>query len=325
MGLKDTVTKDYMEDSRVFADAFNHLLYDGKPVINPTNLHTLDTAMIGVPYGNDGVEVPTQKFRDELKYLTAMEDNSAIYLLLGIENQSEIHYAMPVKDMVYDALQYAAQVEKTAKFHRKIVKNTNDNVADTKTPNAGEYLSGFYKEDRLIPVITLVMYFGPNKWDGPKSLHEMLSVQNSRILSFVSDYKINLIAPAGMSDDEINQFTTNLREVMLFIKYSKDKKRLKELVKNDKNFKAIERKAARVINTVTGSGLQFDDNEEVVDMCKAIEEMRKDERIEASVEVYREIGYSDDSIIERIVAKFNISKDEAKAYVAGELPGTCNE
>ena len=32
MGVKDTVTKDYMNDPRIFADAFNFLLYNGKQV-----------------------------------------------------------------------------------------------------------------------------------------------------------------------------------------------------------------------------------------------------------------------------------------------------
>ena len=39
-----------------------------------------------------------------------MEDENADYLLLGIENQTEIHYAMPVRNMIYDALQYGNQV-----------------------------------------------------------------------------------------------------------------------------------------------------------------------------------------------------------------------
>ena len=35
MADKDTVTKEYMQDSATFADAFNFLLYDGRQVIRP--------------------------------------------------------------------------------------------------------------------------------------------------------------------------------------------------------------------------------------------------------------------------------------------------
>lgn len=42
MGTKNTITKDYMADNRVFADVFNHMLYKGKNVIDPGTLHPLD-------------------------------------------------------------------------------------------------------------------------------------------------------------------------------------------------------------------------------------------------------------------------------------------
>ena len=35
MGQKDTVTKDYIRNAEVFADAFNYLLYGGEKVIIP--------------------------------------------------------------------------------------------------------------------------------------------------------------------------------------------------------------------------------------------------------------------------------------------------
>ena len=53
-------------------------------VIVPEKLHPLDTTAIGTPYGADGAAVPVQKFRDEFKFLTAMEDDSMVYLLLGL-------------------------------------------------------------------------------------------------------------------------------------------------------------------------------------------------------------------------------------------------
>ena len=59
-----------------------------------------------------------QKTRDVIKSVVAMMDKSTAYLLLAIENQSNIHYAMPVKNMVYDALQYAKQVEEAIVSHR---------------------------------------------------------------------------------------------------------------------------------------------------------------------------------------------------------------
>ena len=35
MGKVDTVTKAYMRKNNIFADAFNYLIYEGKPVVDP--------------------------------------------------------------------------------------------------------------------------------------------------------------------------------------------------------------------------------------------------------------------------------------------------
>lgn len=45
-----------------------------------------------------------QKYRDVLKSAVFMENGKAAYLLLGIENQTSVHYAAPVKNLLYDAL-----------------------------------------------------------------------------------------------------------------------------------------------------------------------------------------------------------------------------
>ena len=319
MGVKDIVTKDYTKESVVFADAFNQYIYKGEQVIKPEKLRSLDTHLTGIPYGAEGAGVPEQRFRDVLKSVTAMEDDHAVYLLLGIESQAEVHQAMPVRNMVYDALQYAAQVEEIARTHRQ---NRKDRVSEEleKKPDAGEYLSGFYRDDRLIPVITLVVYFGAGEWDGPISIHEMLSVQNPEILSYVSDYKLNLIAPGQMSDAEIDRFNTSLREVLLFLKYSKDKAKLQEMVQKDERFKNMDRKAATVISTVTGIEFEQEMEEEKIDMCQALKEMMEDaakegiqdERV-ATAKRMLEAGGLSVEFIARIVS---LSVEEVQALAA---------
>ena len=285
MGTKDTITKDYMADNRVFADVFNHMLYKGKNVIDPDTLHPLDTTALAVPYGSGTSEVPVQKFRDEFKSLNVMRDDSRIYLLLGIENQSEPHFAMPVKNMVYDALEYAGQVENSARSHRE---------AKQWPSTSGEYLTGFYKDDRLIPVITTVVYFGPDTWKAPRILHEMLSIQDPEILSMVPDYRINLFSPAEIKDEELDKLQSNLKEVMLFIKYSKDKKKLSEFLKENPRM-LIEANAARVIKAVTNTPLDIPEDAEVVDMCKAVEDMMNESKTKGAVEVL--VGLVKDGVL----------------------------
>ena len=266
MGRKDTVTGAYVKQNTIFADAFNYYIFDGQQVIRPDQLRELDTAEFVVPYGADGAGEPEQKYRDVMKSLTAMQDENAAYLLLGIENQSDVHYAMPVKNLVYDAIHYAKQVQEAANSHRK--------AKDYKEHGKGEFLSGFYKEDKLIPVITLVIFFSPDEWDGPTSLHEMMNVKDERILSLVPDYQIHLIAPAGLADEELKKFHSSLREVLGFIKYANDVEKMDGIVHGD--FQKLRREEIDVLNQCVNVKLELPEGEETIDVCKAWEDMRRE-------------------------------------------------
>ncbi len=276
----DTITKDYVKDAGVFADIFNYYIYGGRQVILPEQLAERDSAKIALPYGTDGAAVPVQKFRDVQKLYAAMTDGKMEYVLYGAENQTDIHYAMAVKNNLYDALEYAGQVEEAAKSHRKEMKRKKEQGEMTaekgrKTPNTGEFLSGFWSEDRLIPSITVTIFFGPEEWDGPLSLFEMMDVSDPDVLACMDNYHVRLIAPAQMSDEEIMKFQSSLREVMLFIKYSKDRENLNRVLKdNEKRFQKVERRAADVIEAITNSGIKYDKEDEVINVCQAIQEMR---------------------------------------------------
>ena len=287
----DTVTKDYVKDAGVFADIFNYYIYGGRQVILPEHLTERDSTKIALPYGADGAVVPIQRFRDVQKLYAAMTDGNMEYVLYGAENQTEIHYAMAVKNNLYDALEYAGQVEEAAKSHRKEMKRKKKQGGTSteegrKTPNTGEFLSGFWAEDRLIPSITVTIFFGSEEWDGPLSLFEMMDVSDPEVLACMDNYHVRLIAPAQMSDDEIMKFQSSLREVMLFIKYSKDKENLSRvLAANEERFREVERRAADVIETITNSGMKYDEKEKVVDVCQAIQEMRKESEQKKAREV----------------------------------------
>ena len=211
VGKPDITTKAYMSKNEIFADAFNFLIYEGEQVIKSEELKELDSTEIVLPYGQ-GADEPKQKFRDVLKLWSAKQDENAIYVIFGIENQDKVHYAMSVKNMLYDAMNYAKQVENAKKSYKENKVKLSDK----------EFLSGFRKEDRLFPVITLTVYFGAEKWDGAKSIHEMLSIKNEKLLKFVPDYKLNLITPESIKEEDFEKFKTGLGMAMQYIKHQKD-------------------------------------------------------------------------------------------------------
>ena len=61
---------------------------------------------------------------------------------------------MPVRNMLYDAMQYNQQVTEIAEKHKGKKGGKRQQKIST-----GEFLSGFYKNNKLIPVITLVLFF----------------------------------------------------------------------------------------------------------------------------------------------------------------------
>ena len=265
MSLQDTVTKQYVSDPKVFADAFNYLIYSGRQVIRPEQLTDLDATQFAIPYREEeeGKPEATQKYRDVLKTLAVKTDEHCTYLVLGIENQTNVHYAMPVRNMLYDAMQYEKQVRQLAAAHRK--------KHDAATSD--EYLSGMNREDKITPVITLVINFGSKRWDGPIRLHEMFSEQPEHILRLIPDYQVLLIDPMSMADTDLGRLNSSLREVLSYIKYQHDQEQMQRLLQEDNRFSELERNAALVIQATTKTELNIKPNAEVVDMCEAIRQM----------------------------------------------------
>ena len=281
LGKADTATKAYTGQNDIFADAFNFYLYDGKPVIVPNQLRELDVTELSLPYGTDGKESPIQKYRDVLKVLTAMEDGRATYLLLGIENQSSVHYAAPVRNLLYDALQYAKQVEKTAERHRR--------EKDFYGRGKGEFLSGFYKEDKILPVITLIILFSPDRWDAPLSLHEMMQIEDPAILNMVPDYRLNLIIPADIPLETFRKFHTSLGNVLTFIKYFGNKENLSQWIYGAGADVTLGRMEIDVLNTCVNAKIAMSKEEKVVPMCEALRQLEADAAARAVAEMAEEV------------------------------------
>ena len=310
MGAIDTEARKYFGISRIFADAFNYLLYDGEEVIKPENLREIDTTQIAIPYGN-GARIPTQKYRDLLKIWSAMVDENAVYVMLGIELQDKVHYAMPVKTGLYDMIGYARQVEESRTSYRKMADKKEavlfvegDTVRIKLT--SGEFLSGFRKDDKLLPIITATVYLSDVEWDGPVSLYDMLDIRDERLLRFIPDYPINLIAPVYMEEEGLAKFHTNLGFAMNVLKHQSDKA---DLIIERTNHKKIDRNTAEFLNVVAKLDLEYDEEEGDVDMCLAMEKRYQREKIIGVIDFMKDEGFADQDIISKIMEKYEVTKE----------------
>ena len=252
-----------LSNNERFADLFNFYLFKGKQVIKPSDLQEKDTASVLSLYGIDKKEVQKQRWRDLLKSAIIKSSEYGIFVLMGIENQSDIHYAMPVKNIIYDAMEYGSQVREAAAKH----KGNKD------YDNKDEFLSGFKKSDKLTPVITLTVYWGAEEWDAPRSLYEMFDAKYASILPYVDDYHLHLIVPSEISDFEL--FKTSLREVLEFIKVSNDEAKIEEVINKNPAYKKLENDAVSAINVFTGIQLSVDKEGGKVNMCKGWDDHKK--------------------------------------------------
>jgi hypothetical protein len=203
LGEKNDITRKYIRQNRIFADAFNFFIYGGRQVIAPGSLEELDTQENVILSDRQTREKRSrQRTRDLIKLVKVMTNKQSAYMILAVENQSRIHYAMPVRAIMYDVMQYTKQVEEVVAGH---VQSGNQIGL-----SSDEYLSRFRKGDTILPVVTLVIYFGVKEWDGPLSLHEMFCTKDTDFLAFVPDYKLNLLAPCFIKDENFKLFNSSL-------------------------------------------------------------------------------------------------------------------
>ena len=198
MGKKDTALSIWYRNKRRFADLFNGALFQGKQLIQEEDLELMDSKSEEFLTDKKEHTESLQRYRDVIM----RRNKGADLVLLACENQENVHYAMPVRAMLYDSLSYVEQIRKSKSERRQQKRKF--------TPD--EYLSGMAKEEKLYPVIPLVVYYGNEEWDGSKELHEMLHI-SEEYKTLIPNYKINLLDVNRM--ENTNCFITDISIVTI--------------------------------------------------------------------------------------------------------------
>lgn len=161
---RDLISKSFFSDNDRYADIINGIGCEGVPFVKGEDLQEADTRVhLGKNWGlRKNRKRAAVKYRDLLRK-TAFGMNFA---MVGIENQEELDYALPLRVMCYDAGEYERQAQKIRKETWKNKKGLR----------GGEYLYGFRKESRLYPTVTFVLYYGEKEWDGAKDIHGLLDL-----------------------------------------------------------------------------------------------------------------------------------------------------
>ena len=203
---------------------------------------------------------------------------------LGIENQDGRNLTFPWRLMELDCLTYGAEIEEIQE------KNSREKVH---YGTEDDFKYSYKKEDVLLPVLNLTLYWGSRRWRHPLCLRDMMDTRQKSALpkklwNLAGNYKVNLIHMRYIPETELEKIDSDLKYVLGIMRRSKARKQFAEYIrKNREFFSMIPKSAVDVIDAFTNmkdvrDRLQFTTNpesgEEETDMCKAWEDIKKDER-----------------------------------------------
>lgn len=254
---EDIIFKEFWRDNGRFADVFNGVLFGGNQILSADMLHEMDTDVSGIVDLKEASE-SLLRTRDIIKKSAFGID----FILMGLESQKHIHYAMPLRNMLYDALGYQKEYNSLAKKNKRF--RTRD-----------EFLSKMRKEDRLHPIFTLTIYYGETPWDGPFSLSDMMTDIPGDMQHMFSDYTINILEIR-----ESGKYIFHNKDVIAAFDFTRMvyEGRTREALKKYSH-EDLNREVKNFIGTVTDIGklLENQNGQEDENMCEALDRWIKEE------------------------------------------------
>jgi hypothetical protein len=278
MGSVDVKLNQCLSDDDRYRDCFNAAI--GCRLITK-DAHSQLTGLERMEEGSiqlSGMIRTYSKTRDTIRGYEVMNILSSI---VCIENQKDIYYAEAAQIMIYDAFHY----------NRQLVNIRTANTKKAKEGNQSFDLRGFRQTDRLIPCVTVCIYYGDEPWNAVTSLHELFRFdafpedERKQWKELVQDYHITVLDVKRMDDAQIENMESDMKLLFGLVKYSKDKSGIENFMEKHTNdllevetnlYQAI----AEFVNIRRLDELKKDERTETggVNMCKAFEDWFQEER-----------------------------------------------
>ena len=303
--IQDTALKNFWRDNQRFADLFNAVLFNGKEVLKAEDLEEVDTDVSSIVKFDKHIET-VKRILDVVRKTAYGVD----FIIWGLENQGKIHYAMPLRHMIGDSLIYLKEYQGIAAKNRK----------EKDFQSSDEFLSAMKKTDRLHPVITLCVYYGEEKWDGPHNLLEMLEIPKD-LEGLVSDYKMNLIQireseQFPFKNEDVNTVFDIVRKI-----YNEEYTKLTDIYK-EKNISA---ELGIIIGSIVESKQLINEASKIkekgseLNMCKALEKLMSESeekgKVKGIVLTCRKFKISQEETLKNLIEEFSFSEEEANNYM----------
>lgn len=282
----DLAEKRFWENNERFADLFNAFFFNGDPVIDPDLLQERNTDVTAsIPLGNLYEHV--RKYEDVSKIYQGAELS-----ILGIENQTNVHYGMPLRARLYDDLDMLKESAALMGIRRA------EKGIDKK-----EWLSGMKKGDCLHLSMRIIVYYGEEPWDGPRKLSDMVEIPDA-FKPYFQDYLMPLVCINEKSNFERAYKNGSVKNLMtqLYLVYQKDWDGIRKMDVE------LDNDTADVLGAVTGNKVLIQAASEAkggIRMCTALEQLREEGREEGHTEGYNE--HQRETIIRMLKADVDVA------------------
>ena len=289
---KDRAAKNFFSDPKIFSEFVNLSLFNGEERIKAEDLREIDPVNSTVFTKNKSLEVLVDNLYDS----TVKESDENVYAIIGLESQAYSDKHMVIRAGIASLLIYDNQIA---------------------TIKEGE---------KLKPVYIIVFNMLDRKWSNATDLRKLLSKEAIKVFGYpLVNAGYYVLDPHELKGEKINKISKPLKLVLNIIKNQGDKKELLSYINSEEAFKNLDYKTAKLLETIMKVDIPNDGG---YNMCKAIEDIKNDGKLEGLLEGKREglreglYELTRDGIITKEIAanKLNITVEkfekDMKSYFA---------
>lgn len=241
----------------------------------------LKNAIVHSQYKDDKSRLHEQE-RDVAKYW--MNNNIEI-ALYGLENQVKSFKQMSLRVFGYEGASYRTQLGK----------------------------------ENVVPVLTLVLYFGEKHWEYPKNLKDIIKIPKG-LEDYVNDIKINVYEISWLTDEQVQMFTSDFKIVANFFV---NKRKNKDYIPNDPTEIIHIDEVLKLLAAMTGD-YRYEEiltyEGQVKNMCDVANRLEEKGRAEGRAEGiilmvkenYIEGAYTAEQSVKKLAEKLGVSNEEAE-------------
>ena len=136
-------------------------------------------------------------------------------------------------------------------------------------------------------------------------LHEILNVKNKKLLQYVNNYRLNIVSPAEIKDDDFAKFSTSLGFALKVVKYQNDDK-ITEVIEERES---TDLDTANFITAYTHFEFMYEKNSKEVNIMNGLERREQKMMVLAVIDTLKNQGKTDEDIVNYVTERASVSQE----------------